>query len=116
MLLISLQSEPGSNGNEGVVCISQISKDGASLSDSLTSYTGHSLREGLPLSKNVHCVFYIPSRRGYNRPGYDTKLHRMVKLQFWYLGNVEYPFVTVNLRLTLLWLKQICLILYLGLV
>ena len=37
------QSGPGGNGNEGVRHIPQISKAGASLSDCLMSYPGHSL-------------------------------------------------------------------------
>ena len=40
------QSEPGSNSNEGVL---QISKAGASLSDGLMSYPGHSLGQELTL-------------------------------------------------------------------
>ena len=40
------QSEPAIDGNEGVLCISQgASITGASSSDFLVSYTGHSLRE-----------------------------------------------------------------------
>ena len=38
------QSELGSDGNEGVIHIFQISKAGASPSDGLMSYAGHSLR------------------------------------------------------------------------
>ena len=40
------QCGPGSNGNEGVLCISQSSSiTRASLSDRLVSYPGHSLEE-----------------------------------------------------------------------
>ena len=39
--IISGQSEPGSNGNEGVLHIPQISKARALRSDGLMSYTGH---------------------------------------------------------------------------
>ena len=48
------QSEPGSNGNEGVLHISQISKSGASPSDGFMSYPGHANNKvefllGLPI-------------------------------------------------------------------
>ena len=39
--------EPGSNGNEGVLHIPQIYKAGASQSDGLMSYPGHSLAGGI---------------------------------------------------------------------
>ena len=39
------QSGPGSNGNKGVLHITQISKARASLSDSLLSYPGHVLHQ-----------------------------------------------------------------------
>ena len=42
------QSGSGSNGNEGVLFIPQISKVGALQSDGLMSYLGHSLRGGYP--------------------------------------------------------------------
>ena len=43
------KSEPGSNGNEGVLCISQSSSiTGASPSDCLVSYLGHSLGKFYP--------------------------------------------------------------------
>ena len=56
-------SGPGSDGNEGVLCIPQSSRiTGASPSDCLMSYPGHSL-EGrvLPLCKDAVGVFYSPS-------------------------------------------------------
>ena len=34
-------------------------------------------------------------------PGYDTKLHRMVRLQFWRLEECEYPFTAITPRFTL---------------
>ena len=40
------QSGPGSNSNEEVLHVSQISKAGASPSDNLVSYPGHSLAGG----------------------------------------------------------------------
>ena len=52
------QGEPGSDGNEGVHCISQsTSVTGASPSDCLVSYTGHSLGDAVS-------VFNYPSHLG----------------------------------------------------
>ena len=42
------QSWPGSNGNEGILLISQSSKAEASPSDCFVLYTGHSLGESCP--------------------------------------------------------------------
>ena len=42
-------SEPGSNGNEGVLHIPQSSRNGASSADGFMSYPGHSLRGVLTL-------------------------------------------------------------------
>ena len=52
------QSEPGSDGNEGVLCISQSSSiTGTSQSNCLASYPGHSLREGvIPLQRSSQCI------------------------------------------------------------
>ena len=60
------QSGPGSNGNEGVLCIPQgPSITGTSSSDCLMSYPGHSLVEGvLPLCRGAVSVFYSPSWMG----------------------------------------------------
>ena len=41
------QSRPGRNGNKGKLHIPQSSKTWASPSDSLISYRGHSLEDGL---------------------------------------------------------------------
>ena len=51
-------SGPGSDGNEGVLCIAQSSSiTGTSPSDCLVSYPGHSLGEGLtPLQRCSHCI------------------------------------------------------------
>ena len=51
--------EPGSNGNEGVLYIPESSRTGASQSDGLMSYPGHSLRESYPSAVGV---FYNTSR------------------------------------------------------
>ena len=59
------QSGPGSNGNEGVLCIPQTSSiAGTSPSDCLVSYPGHSLEGVLPLCREAVSVFYSPSRLG----------------------------------------------------
>ena len=60
------QSGPGSNGNEGVLRISQSSSiTGTSPSDCLVSYTRHLLGvESLPLYRNRVSVFYSPSQLG----------------------------------------------------
>ena len=60
------QSGPGSDGNEGVLRIPQISSiAGTSTSDCLVSYPGHSLGRGvLPLGREAVGVFYNPSRLG----------------------------------------------------
>ena len=51
------QNGPGSNGNEGVLCIPQsASTAGTSPSDCLVSYPGHSLRGSYP-SAEVQSVY-----------------------------------------------------------
>ena len=52
------QSEPGSNDNEGIFWISQISSiTGTSPSDCLVSYPEHSLGGGLtPLQRSIQCI------------------------------------------------------------
>ena len=45
------KSEPGSNGNEGVLYIPQSAKIGASPSDCLGAYQEHSLKESHPSAK-----------------------------------------------------------------
>ena len=52
------QSGSGSNGNEGVILIPQSSKIGASPSDGLESYPGHSL------GRDAVSVFSNPSQLG----------------------------------------------------
>ena len=60
------QSRPGSNDNEGMVCIPQspgITEN--SPSDCLVSYLGHSLVwEVMPLCREAVSVLYSPSRLG----------------------------------------------------
>ena len=59
------QSEPGRDGNEGVLHIPQSSTiTGTLTSDCLISYVGHSLGEDLPLCRDAVVVFYSPSRLG----------------------------------------------------
>ena len=59
-------SGPGRDGNERVLRISQSSSiTGASPSDFLVLYTGHSLAGGvLPLCRDAIAVFYSPSQMG----------------------------------------------------
>ena len=54
------QSGPGSNGNEWVLCIPQISKTGASPLDCLMPYLGHSLGESYP-SAEMQLVYSTAS-------------------------------------------------------
>ena len=61
------QSEPGSNGNEGVLCIPQGSSiTETSPSDCLMSYPDTCWEVGvvLPLCREVGGVFYSPSQLG----------------------------------------------------
>ena len=59
------QRGPGSNGNEGVLHISQSSNiTGASPSDCLESYPGHSLGGVLTLCRDAVFVFSSPSQLG----------------------------------------------------
>ena len=57
------QSGPGSNDNEGILCILQSSSiTGASPSYCLVSYPGHSLSQGVsPFCIDAVSVFYCPS-------------------------------------------------------
>ena len=41
-------------------------------------------------------------------PGYDTKLHLMVRLQFWGLGSVVYPFIAITPSSTLIQSGNAC--------
>ena len=60
------QSGLGSNGNERVLCIFQSSSiTGASPSNRLMSYQGHSLKWGLPLCRDAVGVFYSPNQLGW---------------------------------------------------
>ena len=57
------QSGPGSNGNEGVLCISQNSSiTGTSPSDCLVSYPGHSFWGLTTLQRCSQCILQHPNR------------------------------------------------------
>ena len=56
------QSVPEKDGNEGVLHIS-LSITGASPSDCLMSYQGHSLSRGLP--SWLGCQFFFPDKQKY---------------------------------------------------
>ncbi len=59
------QSEPGNDGNKGVLRIPQSSSiAGTSPSDCLVSYPGHLLGGVLPLCREAVGVFYSPHRLG----------------------------------------------------
>ena len=48
----------------------------------------------------------IPPTGNSGCPGYDAKLHLVVRLQFWRLGSVEYLFIVITLR-SPLWLRVV---------
>ena len=61
------QSGPGSDGNETVLRIPNMSSiTVTSPSDCLVSYSGHSLARVLPLCRGAIGVFYSPSRLGWD--------------------------------------------------
>ena len=60
------QGGSGSNGNEKALYIPQISNAGASPSEGLMSYPGHSLGRVLPLCKDAVTVFSSPTQLGYS--------------------------------------------------
>ena len=64
------QSEPGNDGNEGVLCIPE-----PLLSDYLMPYPGHLLWWGLPFCRDAVGVFYSPSQldlRPLEKSGQDS--------------------------------------------
>ena len=78
------QSGPGSDGNEGVLCIPQSSSiTEASPSDCLASYTGFQLGVVLPLCRDAIGVFY--SRLGQVRKEYKTRHDWVRKVTHWEL-------------------------------
>ena len=75
----SSQSGPGSNGNKGVLSISQISNiTGSSPSDSLVSYPGHSLEGGSYSSAEKQSVYSIaPSDWAKQLPKLKIEMYRL---------------------------------------
>ena len=60
------QSEPGSDVNEGILCISQSTTiTGAPQSDCLVSYQDTDWRWEVPFSRDAVSVFYSHSRLGW---------------------------------------------------
>ena len=55
------QSEPGSNGNEEVLCIPQRPRSSGSPSVSFVSYPGPPWGVVLPLCRDAVGIFYSPS-------------------------------------------------------
>ena len=111
------QSEPRSDGNEGVFCIPQSSSiRGVSPSDCLVSYPGQLLWGGvLPLCKDAVGVFYSSSRLGsllyemWSQKHIETEqkwtmnekliFFKMVPMTFNLLIQVNFLLVKVALRL-----------------
>ena len=79
------QSEPGSDGKKGVLCIPQSSSiTGTSTPDCLVSYPGHSLGGVVPLCRGAVGVFYSPNRLGKRCNGYRHKnLKRWLESKTW---------------------------------
>ena len=73
------KSGPGSNANEGVLCISQsLIINGTAPSDCLESYLGHSFGGAvLPLCRGAVGVFYSPCRRGNTELNVKTVLFQI---------------------------------------
>ena len=90
---MSGQSGPGSNGNEGVLCIPQSSSIIGTLpSDCLVSYPGHSLGGGsYPLCRGAVSIFYSPSRL-------DKKLFLLTIKTFYnnFTSIYSFPFIKIN--------------------
>ena len=80
------QSGPGSNGNKGVLCISQISKAGAWPSDSLESYCGHLLVGGINPSAEKLSV-------------YSTALVTQLMIKQFYLVGCLFVFYGISTQL-----------------
>ena len=72
------QSGPESNGNEGVFCIFQISTAGASPSDNLMSYPGHSL--------GVESYFSIEMQSVYSNALETWAWHSWLKHELCFIG------------------------------
>ena len=47
------------------------------------------------------CISVEEQNRNNECPGYDTKLHLMVRFHFWRYGNVVYPFIAITYWFTL---------------
>ena len=78
------QSGPGSDGNEGVLCIPQCSGiTGSSPFDYLVPYPGHSFGGILSLCRDAVYVFCSHS--------WLDQLHLMVRLQLWISGKFVIP-------------------------
>ena len=97
MLPVPGQSEPGSDGRKGVLCIPQSSSiTGALPSDYLVSYAGNWLGESYPSAEKPPLYSTAPvdwtkntkdDERTFLCIGYDTKLHIGMRLLFWRSGD-----------------------------
>ena len=83
------QSGPGSDGNEGVLCIPQSSSiTGTSPSDCLVSYPGHLLWGVLLICRGAVGVFYSPSQLGNWYPA-ETSLPKTTKPKVGFEGGLN---------------------------
>ena len=103
------QSEPRSNGNEGVLCISQsFSITGASASDFLVSYAEHLLGEFYP-SAEMQLVYSlaVADRASYIGSCHDNVFNISEKKN----GSVNISFMQSNIILDCfpLWSTKVCL-------
>ena len=102
------QSGPGSNGNEGVLHIPQISKAGVLPSDGLMSYPIHSLQAGLTLLQRSSQYILQPQLTGLTRWLKNLCRNMILGIIFlyyslyinteiswdWYLGQVPNIFIS----------------------
>ena len=78
------QSGPGSNGNKGVLCILQSSSiTGASLSDYLESYPGHSLGKSYPSAEKQSVCSTAPA--DWTNIAFEKKKVSYIGLYLWYV-------------------------------
>ena len=125
------QSAPGSDGNEGILCVSQSSSiTGTSPSECFVSYPGPLLGRGLYLSAELQSVYFIDpdywttsiesvkyadciSVEGCDHhsdecTGYDIELLLMVRFQSHTLGECQYTLIAITSGFTLIRSGCIC--------
>ena len=103
MLPLLVQSRPGSDGNKGVFCIPQSSSiAGASPSDCLVSYLGHSLGGVLLLCREAVGVFYSPNRLGKRVEEVESRGRNNLHQVIWF------PVFLIEMIDTQLYIKDSC--------